>query len=336
MMKRVICFGEALIDLLSDQVEGTGGERASGVQVQDALPVERFTKYAGGAPANVSVAAAKQGANAHFCGMLGDDMFGHFLLDALQAEGVNTDYVQFTQAANTALAFVSLDANGERRFVFYRPPAADLCFTAADFKPEWFKDDGLLHICSNSLTDTGINVATQRGVELALAQGWDISFDVNLRTNLWPDIAQARPRIQHLLEQAHVIKMAQEELAFMCQDRDRDAYIAHLLHANAYLVAITDGGNALQWYTRDGSGVVTPPKVQMVDATAAGDAFVGGLLAQLTMQSKYGDLTRCSQADWEHVLDYAAHCGAFAAAHPGAFPSLPDPITLARFFGADC
>ena len=105
----LVCFGEALIDFLSD------GKQP-----------ESFTKYAGGAPANVSVAAAKLGLKTSFCGMLGDDMFGHFIKDELTQHGVNTQYCQFTDAAKTALAFVSLDESGERSFSFYRPPAADL------------------------------------------------------------------------------------------------------------------------------------------------------------------------------------------------------------------
>ncbi|PSD25744.1 hypothetical protein C7E12_19710, partial [Stenotrophomonas maltophilia] len=52
------------------------------------------------------------------------DMFGDFLADSLVEHGVGTDYIVRTDAAKTALAFVALDASGERSFSFYRPPAA--------------------------------------------------------------------------------------------------------------------------------------------------------------------------------------------------------------------
>ncbi|KAG1399515.1 hypothetical protein G6F59_013316 [Rhizopus arrhizus] len=87
-----------------------------------------FLQYAGGAPANVAVAAARLGAKTQFVGMLGRDMFGDFLADSLVEHGVGTDYIVRTDAAKTALAFVALDASGERSFSFYRPPAADLLF----------------------------------------------------------------------------------------------------------------------------------------------------------------------------------------------------------------
>ena len=82
----VICFGEALIDFLSN------GQ----------IP-ESFTKYAGGAPANVAVGISKLGGQSAFCGMLGDDMFGHFLHKELSDFGVNVDYCVSTSAVSIAL-----------------------------------------------------------------------------------------------------------------------------------------------------------------------------------------------------------------------------------------
>ncbi|MDB6163151.1 MAG: fructokinase, partial [Xanthomonadaceae bacterium] len=111
----IACFGEALVDLLAQPA---------------ATPAEprHFVEYAGGAPANVAVAVARLGGTARFVGMLGADLFGDMLLAQLQDAGVDTQCVRRTAAARTALAFVSLDAAGERSFSFYRPPAADLLF----------------------------------------------------------------------------------------------------------------------------------------------------------------------------------------------------------------
>lgn len=132
----LVCFGEVLIDFLSD------GKQP-----------ESFTKYAGGAPANVAVAATKLGLPSSFCGMLGQDMFGEFLKKELHSLGVDTQYCQFTDKAKTALAFVSLDEQGERSFSFYRPPAADLLFRVDDFQSTMFSSHSILHVCSNSLTE---------------------------------------------------------------------------------------------------------------------------------------------------------------------------------------
>ena len=120
----IVCFGEALIDFLSTDGEA-GAPRA-------------FIQHAGGAPANASVAVARLGGRAQFVGMLGADMFGDFLRRSLEQAGVGIRYVRCTSEAKTALAFVSLDEQGERSFSFYRPPAADLLFRATDFDPDCF------------------------------------------------------------------------------------------------------------------------------------------------------------------------------------------------------
>ncbi|WP_253643474.1 PfkB family carbohydrate kinase, partial [Xanthomonas vesicatoria] len=100
---QVVCFGEALIDMLALPQASTDDART-------------FAQYAGGAPANVAVAVAKLGGAAHFVGMLGRDMFGDFLLQSLQQAGVATDGIVRTGEAKTALAFVALDEAGERSF----------------------------------------------------------------------------------------------------------------------------------------------------------------------------------------------------------------------------
>jgi len=127
MHGRIVCFGEALIDMLAQPPATPDAPRA-------------FLQFAGGAPANVSVAVARLGGDSHFVGMLGNDMFGDFLLQSLREAGVATDGVVRTDEARTALAFVALDARGERSFSFYRPPSADMLFRAAHFDRLGFED----------------------------------------------------------------------------------------------------------------------------------------------------------------------------------------------------
>lgn len=322
---KVICFGEALIDMLSNKV-GQGAE----------AEFETFTKFAGGAPANVSVALAKLGGNSYFCGMLGDDPFGHFLHESLQQHHVKTDYVLFTEQANTALAFVSLDKQGERTFSFYRPPSADLCFTCSDFQTSWFKQVGLFHFCSNSLTETSILEATKSGIALARQNNALISFDVNLRVNLWSKGSDPFSIIWSVITDIDVLKISIEELTFLCGNDSQEQTIAKLLQCRCKLVVITDGGNPLKWITQSAQGEIVPPSVDMLDATAAGDAFVGGLLFQLLFQlqsqsqSDDGfDILLENQHELNNVLRFAAACGAHAASKYGAFPSLPSLASLA-------
>lgn len=307
---KLIAFGEALIDFLEQPT--SDGE------------VKTFAQYPGGAPANVAVAAAKMGVNSHFVGQVGNDQFGHFLSASLSQYGVNTDAIRFTNEAKTALAFVSLDETGERSFEFYRPPSADVLYRPDYFQSKWFNEcQGIFHTCSNTLTDNTITAATMAGIAMAKQADWLISCDINLRTNLWPDHTLDKERILEWLDTAHVIKGSLEELELLTDDTD--AFIQNCLTNNALLFVLTDGANPVRYYTSEVKGEVVAPKVDVKDTTAAGDAFVGGMLAQLVELAPTP--TSCQQMtaeQWQQVIQFAVAAGAYTVTQYGAYPALPN------------
>lgn len=315
-MGSIVCFGEILIDLLAQSPASPEQPRA-------------FLQYAGGAPANVAVAAARLGIDTQFVGMLGRDMFGDFLADSLAQHGVGTDYIARTDAAKTALAFVALDTHGERSFSFYRPPAADLLFRADDFQPACFEQASCFHVCSNSLTAPDIARTTFEGMQRARAAGALVSLDLNLRPALWPAGADPLPWLWQALELADVVKLSREELEFLAAPLgdDGDARVLRrLLDANARWVVVTDGAAPLRWWTRDGSGEAGSFRVPMVDSTAAGDAFVGGLLTALVERGvdAAGLPAFCTDAAaMDEVLRFGAAVGALAVTRKGAFAAMP-------------
>lgn len=324
----IVCFGEALIDFLAG--EPSEGEARS------------FRQFAGGAPANAAVAVAKLGGRCEFVGMLGDDMFGDFLLQSLSEAGAGVRYVRRTAAAKTALAFVSLDAHGERSFSFYRPPAADLLFRDADFDADCFASAAMFHVCSNSLTDVDIAEATLSGMARARAAGALVSLDLNLRPALWPDATPALPVLWRALEAADLIKLAREELEYLKEGgagngnfSDEDI-VARLL-LGARLVLITDGAAPMRWFARERSGVLPTFKVKAVDTTAAGDAFIGGLLSQLQREqidARTFDAVLAQPMELERCLRYASACGALAVTRHGAFAALPTHAEAMALAGA--
>lgn len=304
---RVVCFGEALIDLLAEP------DRYG-------RPDGRFIRYAGGAPANVAVAVARLGGAATYVGMLARDPFGDFLLASLAAEGVDVQAVVRTDAAPTGLAFVRLGPDGERRFSFYRPPAADLLFRAADLRPDTFADAAVFHACSNSLTAAGIARATLAGARLARKAGALVSFDLNLRPDLWPPGTDPRPRLWQLLRNAHLVKFSSEELAFL---GGRAEVLAGLWKGAARLAIVTDGARPIRVWSRNSRRRVAPFAVQSVDSTAAGDAFVGGFLAWLCTQRLDAEALGADPENLMPGIRLAAACGAIAVGRHGAFAAMP-------------
>ncbi|NUS38447.1 MAG: carbohydrate kinase [Lysobacter sp.] len=321
----IACFGEALVDFLARPASEPGTPR-------------QFVEYAGGAPANVAVAVARLGGHARFIGMLGEDLFGEMLAAQLRDAGVDTGCVRRTADAKTALAFVSLDAQGERSFSFYRPPAADLLFRAEDFDDACFDGVAVFHVCSNSLTEPAIAEATLAGMRRARAAGALVSMDLNLRPALWPHGADPAPRVWAALEQADLVKLCVSELDFLARtEGDADAPLRRLGNAHAQCVLVTDGAAPIRWFTRTRQGIAPTFTVAAIDTTAAGDAFVGGWLQSLVEQR----LTRTTLGDFleqpEHLaaaLRHAAACGALATTRHGAFAAMPTRAELERAFGA--
>jgi fructokinase len=316
----VVCFGEALIDLLAQAPE-------------HAAP-RRFTEYAGGAPANVAVAIARLGGKARFVGMLSTDFFGARLQEQLAAAGVDVSAVRRTAEARTALAFVALDAQGERSFSFYRPPAADLLFRAAQFEARSFADAAVFHVCSNSLTERGIAAATLEGVQRARAAGALISMDVNLRPALWPKDADPAPLLWQVLLQAELVKLDVGELEFLARGAGGAAQaLARLFAARAQCVIVTDGAAPLTWHTRAGSGSQASFRVATLDTTAAGDAFSGGwlhaLLGHGVRRERLAELL-AQPTVLRECLRFAAACGALATTRHGAFSAMPSAAEVAR------
>lgn len=310
----IVCFGEALIDFLEQP------------PVSPRQP-HTFVQHAGGAPANVAVAVARLGGRAAFVGMFGADPFGDFLLDSLAAAGVDTACALRTSAAKTALAFVALDAHGERSFSFYRPPAADLLFRAEHFGDACFADAAAFHICSNSLTEPPIAEATLAGMARARAAGALVSFDMNLRPALWPAGADPHPVLWRALRAADLVKLSAEEFAHLAAARGGEAGVLDALwQGHARALVVTHGADPLRWFTPQRRGSVPAFRVRAVDTTAAGDAFVGGLLYALAADGVAADSLPAFAADaarFEHTLRFAAACGARAVTRHGAFAAMP-------------
>ena len=324
-MSGIVCFGEALIDFHAQP----------GANAGDA---PTFVPYPGGAPANVAVAIARLGGRAAFAGMLGADMFGDMLANALDAAGVDTRHVRRTAAANTALAFVSRDAHGERSFSFYRPPSADLLFRDNDFDDDAFATGSIFHAGSCSMTEPVIAATTLAGMQRARAAGALVSFDMNLRPALWPRDVDPSPWLWEAFAAADVIKLSAEELAFVAAPMGGErAAIERLWNDHARWLLVTDGSGPTRWFTRNASGAMPSFTVDAVDSTGAGDAFVGGLLHGLDAQSVAADALDALAADAprrDALLRFASACGALAVTRVGSFAAMPDREAVDRLLEA--
>jgi len=309
-MKQVLCFGEALIDFLN-----TG-------KLQDGpLILSNYCQYPGGAPANAAVAVAKLGGNALFAGQVGNDAFGDFLELALEEYGVDTHFLFRHPSAKTALAFVMLDDEGDRSFSFYRQASADVLFSPQQVDESWFVNQPLFHFCSNTLTDKQITATTKAAVAKAKSHQSLVSFDVNLRHNLWSTGVADITLINELVYMSDVIKFSRDELEYLAEG-NCDSYIQRCLNKSVSLLVITDGEHPIEFFSRQGKARIAVPTIKAVDTTAGGDAFSGALLFALSQLSE-PKMAFTSMEVLTQLIKFASNCGAHAVTLPGAFPALP-------------
>ncbi|XP_077231174.1 uncharacterized protein LOC143864181 isoform X2 [Tasmannia lanceolata] len=296
-----------------------GGENkdVSGVSLAES---SGFLKAPGGAPANVAVAVSRLGGNSAFIGKFGDDEFGHMLVDILKENNVNTDGVCFDSDARTALAFVTLKKNGEREFMFYRNPSADMLLEESELNLGLIREAKIFHYGSISLITEPCRSAHIAAMRAAREAGLLLSYDPNLRLPLWPSADAARQGIKSIWNQADFIKISDDEVAFLTNGDPMDEEVVlSLWYEGLKLLVVTDGEKGCRYFTKDFKGKVDGFSVETIDTTGAGDSFVGALLVAIAKDnSLFQDERKLREA-----LTFANACGAICTVQKGAIPALP-------------
>lgn len=309
-MKRydVAVLGEALIDF-TDYGTSDGGGRL-------------FEQNPGGAPANVACAVSRLGGRAAFLGKVGDDMHGRFLRDTLAGEEVDVSGMVLDPSVFTTLAFVALDAGGERSFSFARKPGADTCLRWEELPEAVLNDCGILHVGSLSLTDEPARSATLWAVKQVRSRGGAVAYDPNYRASLWRDEESARIQMRSLVPLADYIKISDEETELLTGHGSPDEAAQALLEQGARCVAVTLGAEGALIAARDGMAVVPGCAVKwVVDTTGAGDAFWGAFLAQAA-----GSGLSPEEMTLEKAVEFARFANVAASlciGRRGAIPALP-------------
>ncbi|HEX7064006.1 MAG TPA: aminoimidazole riboside kinase [Bacillales bacterium] len=304
MRQGIICFGEALIDFIPTDSTNL-----------------IYEKCPGGAPANVAVGLAKLGVDTMFVGKVGDDVLGKFLRQTLRDYKVDVSKMVLSDEAKTGLTFVTLDGNGERSFDFYIEPSADQLLREDEVDRAIFENRNLLHIGSISLIREPVRGATKQAIRLAKQAGMRLSFDPNIRMSLWGNEQQARDAILEVLPDVDALKISEEELVFITGSENIEKGIQALRQYEIPLIFVTCGAQGSRIFSEKGSVRVSAMKVEAVDTTGAGDAYVSGMLFGLNQVEK--SLRSITEDEMERIGQFASVSGALAASQKGAMTALP-------------
>ncbi len=266
----IFAIGEVLIDFIA-------------VEPTDLKDVRTFEKHAGGAPANMIVGLRRLNVPAALISKVGDDPFGEFLIERLREEGVDTRYIIRDPEVHTGVVFVQLK-QAQPSFVLY-DRTAYFTLRSEEVDKSFLKEAELLHFGGVMLSREPSRSTCFEVVEWARSRGIPISFDVNLRPDLW------RNRIDELVEcmgkalgLAEIVKLGEGELRFL-EDRGID-----LRSFGLKLIAVTKGEKGSE-LIHEGLRIEAPAeRVKAIDPTGAGDAYMAALLAGLYALGKLRDL----------------------------------------------
>ncbi len=313
-MVDVIALGELLIDFAGN------GTSSQGNPLFEACP--------GGAPCNVLAMLAKLGRSTAFAGKVGDDLFGRMLRDTIAGAGIGAESLVLDPAAHTTLAFVQNAPDGDREFSFYRDPGADELLTPEEL-PEL--KARVFHFGSLSLTREPARSATRAAVERAREAGAVISFDPNLRASLWKKLEDAREEMLWGCSVCQVLKVAEEELAFLAKEEGLEAGAARLRERfpNIRLLLVTRGREGSVAFWRDLRAEKPGFPVRAIDTTGAGDTFCACCIHHVL---EWG-LDGFDQDRLEWMLSFANAAAGLVTTKKGALLSMPAREDVEKLLG---
>ncbi len=311
---KVVALGELLIDFTEY------GQSMQGNPVLEANP--------GGAPCNVLSMMKKLGDDVHFVGKVGDDFFGHFLAERLGRLGIGTEHLAFDPVAHTTLAFVHNHPDGEREFGFYRNEQADTRLDAGDIPLQLIREADLFHFGTLSMTHSRAEQATRLAVETARESGVTISFDPNLRLNLWQREEDARKAFAYGMERCDILKISDNEILWYTGETDLEQAAAKLRREfpAIRLMALSRGrdGSSAYWKSPAGRDItVSEPaflREDTIDTTGAGDTF-GACFFHFALQ--YG-LENPDEEKLRRMLRFAGAAASIITSRKGALSVMPE------------
>jgi len=307
-MYDVVALGELLIDFTMNSAAADG--------------YPTMTAHPGGAPANYLAALAKFGKKTALLGKVGKDSFGKLLLNTLEGAGIDTAGMIETDKYFTTLAFVTLDAHGDREFSFARKPGADTQLSFEELNLKLIDGTKVFHFGTLSLTDEPARSCTYKAVDYAREKGKLISFDPNLRPPLWASLEEAASQMLWGLYRADVVKISDEEAEFLFSMPPKAAAEHIIDNFGVKLVFVTCGAKGCYFMNKTASGFVPSlENIAVADTTGAGDIFGGSAMCAILESGKA--VAELSGDELYRIAAFAAAAAGLSTTKPGGISSVP-------------
>ncbi|MCH8290115.1 ribokinase [Candidatus Poribacteria bacterium] len=263
---------------------------------------QEFGMFSGGKGFNQATAAARLGADVVMIGRLGTDTFGDILMSASTEEKIDTNFVVRDAEVGTGVATIVIDAAGDNSIILV--PHANMRLSVEDV------ERAFAQIASADVLLLQLEVpieASQKAAEIAKANGAKVILNP----------APARELPDSFLAQVDILTPNEVETEFLSglkvsDDEGAQRAAQVLLDKGISTVVLTLGDRGALLLTSDVRKLIPAYKVDVVDTTAAGDAFCGALATALAQGKTIED-----------AVAFANAAGALAVTVLGAQPSIP-------------
>lgn len=174
-----------------------------------------------------------------------------------------------------------------------------------------------------SMTGEECEAATRKAVGIAKRNGVIISFDPNLRENLWDSLDRAREKIEYGIANCDILKISDNEIQWFTGEQNFDRAVEKLQsrYSNIMLLLLSLGKNGSLAYSGENSTYAPAAPANTIDTTGAGDTFCGAILSKVL---EHG-LRDYSQQELSDMLIYANAAAAIVTERRGALKVMPQP-----------
>ncbi|WP_112134728.1 carbohydrate kinase family protein [Glycomyces dulcitolivorans] len=293
--------GEALIDLVVPESDPS-----------------RPAAHPGGSPMNVAVALGRLESPVAFLGRLAGDAFGELLRGHLKESGVDLRWA-VDAPEPTSLAVVSVAPGGGANYRFHVHGTADWQWAAAELAAAPGFDAVHAGSLALALDPGGPVVEAWLG---SLRGETTISLDPNVRPELLGDRDRYRARLDRWLSFADLVKVSDEDLAWVRPGRDPAELARGWVDAGRRLVVVTHGGDGSRVFGPGFEFTVAAHRTSIVDTVGAGDSFSGGLLHWLDRADRLRPdrLARLHESEARAAVEFASAVAAATCSRAGANP----------------
>lgn len=240
-----------------------------------ATSADTYRTVLAGAESNVAIGMALLGCSTRWLSRLGADPLGDFIEEGVRAAGVSTAVVRDATSPTGALT-KHISANGTR-VQYYRSQSA-----ARSLSPEDLARAGHARLMHTTGITAAISPSARDLVEAIVDRSSGhtglVSFDVNLRPVLWPDLATARDILSAIARKADIVFIGDDEAEALFGSSDVGHLADHIVARDDQELVLKRGSGAASVMAAGSEVAVAALPTEVVDLVGAGDAFAAGYL----------------------------------------------------------